>query len=328
MSKWRQSLAEIHSRANGKLTDKWDLYLDVYDQLLSSFRSKKISILEIGVQNGGSLETWGAFFENAEVIVGCDINVKCKELVFDDPRIHVIVGDATSKRTIVEVAEIAAHFNVIIEDGSHTSQDIIKSFCEYFPKVRPGGIYIAEDLHCCYWKNWGGGLAHPFSGMEFFKALCDCLNTSHWHRQDIQPIEYINTITAHYDFSVTNELLESIHSIEFFDSVCAIRKAENGGLSRLRERVIGGSEEHVASGHKEIDKLMPILPEENSRYTGLASLANEVERLALENDNLINDNRKLVTDLTAIRSSTSWRLTKPLRLIVNAAKSLTKRKTT
>lgn len=330
------SLREIHSRMSGKLSDKWDIYLEIYDQLLSRHRSQSINILEIGVQNGGSLETWGTYFENAEIIIGCDIDAKCKDLRFDDHRVHVIIGDATSKNTAKEIDKLAQSFDLIIEDGSHTSRDIITTFAEFFPRLRPGGLYIAEDLHCCYWKDWGGGLSYPYSGIEFFKALCDCLNANHWHRKDTTQAEYINNIGRHHGVVISNELLDSIMSIEFYDSICVLKKAEEGKPSRLNERIIGGCDETVASGHNQFERLMPLVPQKSARLTGLASFALEVMtlsednarltqdnmRLAEDNVRLTSENKTLLANLAKIQRSLSWKLTSPIRSAANTFNAL------
>jgi hypothetical protein len=74
------SYADLHQRTNGKISDKWDKYLDAYDNALLDYRHKPVSLLEIGVQNGGSLETWAQFLPRARNIMGCDINPDCGKL--------------------------------------------------------------------------------------------------------------------------------------------------------------------------------------------------------------------------------------------------------
>jgi cephalosporin hydroxylase len=91
-----KSLKEIFLDHKQKKSDKWSLYINEWDRIFSPYRHQPINIFEIGIQNGGSLEIWATYFSNAKKIVGCDIDEKCKELVFDDPRITVYVGDANS----------------------------------------------------------------------------------------------------------------------------------------------------------------------------------------------------------------------------------------
>jgi hypothetical protein len=320
------SLREIHGMASGKLSDKWDIYLEIYDHLLSKYRSKNINLLEIGIQNGGSLETWGTYFDKAENVIGCDINAKCESLQFTDKRIRVIVGDATTEDTAKEIEKLAQSIDIIVEDGSHTSRDIITTFARFFPKLRPGGLYVAEDLHCCYWEEWGGGLSSPYSGIEYFKALCDCLNSSHWYRSDITQVDYINKIGRHHGVTISNELLNSIQSIEFYDSLCVIRKTQDGSIARIKERIIGGNEENVTSGIKQLGTCMPVYHQKDSRLTGLADFAIEADmlsadnaRLAADNASLLRSNATLIDELFRAKTSLSWRLTSPLRSIKKTA---------
>jgi hypothetical protein len=37
-------------------------YIDAYDAVLVPYSQKEITLVEIGIQNGGSLEVWSKFF--------------------------------------------------------------------------------------------------------------------------------------------------------------------------------------------------------------------------------------------------------------------------
>lgn len=104
-------LAALYQSKTGKVSDKWDLYLTLYDHLLEPYRAlPTLRLLEIGVQNGGSLETWAQFFPLASKIIGSDINPECANLVFDDPRISVVIGDSATaevRESIVSVGGVS-----------------------------------------------------------------------------------------------------------------------------------------------------------------------------------------------------------------------------
>jgi hypothetical protein len=56
---------------------------------------------------------------------------------------------------------------------------VITSFHTLFPKVRPGGLYVIEDLLTSYWPGWGGSseqLDSPATSIGFLKTLIDGLN--------------------------------------------------------------------------------------------------------------------------------------------------------
>src|SRR5690606_6533248 len=135
-----KTLWELYIEHDGKVSDKWSIYLEVYDKLFAPLRDKPIRLLEIGVQNGGSLEIWRKYFPRAEIVVGCDINPDCRNLSFDDKKIVLIVGDANSQETEHEMVACSAEYDIVIDDGSHKSSDIVRSLARYFGSLANGGI--------------------------------------------------------------------------------------------------------------------------------------------------------------------------------------------
>lgn len=231
------SLSELYAQHSGLSSDKWSLYLEKYDQLFTPLRSRPVNVLEIGVQNGGSLEIWAKFFFNASLIAGCDINPKCGSLQFSDSRIKMVVGDINSLEACTEIGKLSEQYNIIIDDGSHTSPDIIQTFLRLFPILSNDGIYVAEDLHCSYWAEFSGGLNHEFSSMNFFKSLSDIVNFEHWGTSDTRCDhlkEFIGSFTENKE-----ELLSKIHSIEFINSMCVIRKKDSQCNSLGPRQVVG-----------------------------------------------------------------------------------------
>ena len=66
----------------GRRLNKWKHYFEIYDRHFSRFREREISVLEIGVADGGSLEIWRRYFGPKARIVGLDINPGCKAFEF------------------------------------------------------------------------------------------------------------------------------------------------------------------------------------------------------------------------------------------------------
>lgn len=245
------TLEELYAQHQGKVSDKWFPYLGQYERLLKAFRAQTICLLEIGVQNGGSLEIWGRYFHAARRIVGVDCDPKCSSLVYEDPRIAVVVGDANSNRTQQTILEQASEFDVIIDDGSHQSGDIVKAFARYFPVLSAGGLYIVEDVHCSYWHEYQGGLYHPFSAIAFFKRLADVVNHEHWGI-DRPPTELLGGFCSQYGFGLDQAVLESVYSVEFTNSLCVIRRRGSDDAELFR-RVVAGTEEPVWPGLKKLN---------------------------------------------------------------------------
>jgi Cephalosporin hydroxylase. len=84
-------------------------------------------LLEIGIQNGGSLQIWEKYFPAAVRLVGCDINPNCERLSYGSDKIELVVGDINQPETLARIFSIASRFDIVIDDGSHTSSDIIQN---------------------------------------------------------------------------------------------------------------------------------------------------------------------------------------------------------
>ena len=270
-----KSLQRLYEDHVGKVSDKWSIYLVEYDRAFRDYRDEAISLLEIGVQNGGSLEIWSTYFPNARAFVGCDINPDCAKLVFDDPRISVVVGDANSDSAAAAMLARAPTFDIVIDDGSHRSGDIERSFARYFPRLNDGGIFVAEDIHCSYWKEFDGGLFDPFSSIAFFKQLADIISHEHWGVEK-PATELIRGFFEKYEFEMTEEDLARVHSVEFVNSMCFVRK-EKPERNTLGTRFIAGSAEGVMPGHR---------PLHSSRNYPLDQSGNELASLTPRTDRI------------------------------------------
>ncbi|WP_158273290.1 class I SAM-dependent methyltransferase [Limnohabitans sp. WS1] len=243
-----EQLIETHT---GKTTDKWSLYVREYARLFEPYRDQPICLLEIGVQNGGSLEVWSDYFAQARVLVGCDIDEGCRNLTYADSRVHVVVGDASTVETRDQILSISATFDIIIDDGSHTASDIVKSFALYFERLSEGGLYIVEDLHCSYWQNYQGGLHNPLSSIHFFKSLCDIVNHQSWGLP-MSRRELLTEFSKQDIAEFSEDLLAQIHSVEFLNSICVVRKAAAPN-NTLGPRIVRGQEAFVDVGPLGLD---------------------------------------------------------------------------
>jgi Glycosyltransferase WbsX/Domain of unknown function (DUF4214) len=242
----KPSLRDLFAAHNGKVSDKWDIYISEYDRLFQPYRDLPVRLLEIGIQNGGSLEVWSKYFAKAQKIVGSDIDPKCEQLTFDDPKIAVVVADANTDDAEAHILAESNGFDLVIDDGSHQSGDIVRSFARYFKHLADGGLYIAEDLHCSYWQDFEGGIFQPYSSIAFFKRLADTVNHEHWGTEKTRT-SLIQDFAEKYLFNLEEHLLAEIHSVEFVNSICIVRK-EKKQTNLLGIRVIAGSTALVWEG--------------------------------------------------------------------------------
>lgn len=238
-------LSELYAEHQGNVSDKWSLYLHEYDRAFSEYINGPIRLLEIGIQNGGSLDIWAKYFTNAEKLVGCDINPDCANIKFDDKRIKIVIGDANQEDICLQLLDHAKTFDVIIDDGSHSSSDIIRSFGRYFKYLNEGGLFVIEDLHCSYWKDFEGSVHGPLTSISFLKRLIDIVNHEHWRNG--KPREsLVKEFVDYYGLELTELDLSEIHSIEFVNSLCFIKKRTVSD-NIIGSRIIAGIKENSTS---------------------------------------------------------------------------------
>lgn len=194
---------------SGRVIHKWLHYFEIYDRHFSRFRNKPITIVEIGVFKGGSLQMWKEYFGPQAHIYGIDIDPACK--AYEEDRIKVAIGSQEDRKFLQSFAASVPRIDVLIDDGGHTMQQQIVTFEELYPHVDANGVYLCEDLHTSYWSDYGGGHRKSGSFIEYSKALIDQLNA--WHaRADIGlPL----TVTP---------FTKSTHSLHFYDSILVAEK--------------------------------------------------------------------------------------------------------
>lgn len=257
-----KSYRETFEAQTGRTSDKWDSYLTVYDEVFLPYRDRSISLLEIGVQNGGSLEVHARYFANHQLIVGCDIHPLCASLVYPDhDKIRIVVGDANALETRTKIASLSADFDIIIDDGSHKSDDIILSFLNYFPRLKPGGLFVVEDLHASYWQGYGGGVFHPQSSLAFLKNLTDLVNLEHWG-VPLTPQQYLAARHPQYASSINVCDFSGIGSVHFFNSICLITKHDRDQVVSLGQRRIRGTQADVWPRVLQMDGSLPQTPDQ------------------------------------------------------------------
>jgi hypothetical protein len=157
-------LADYYKTDKGNVKHR---YTEIYDRYVRELRDQKINLLEIGVANGCSLKMWHDYFMNGD-INGIDIRTECQQLCKNYPRIKITIGDATKLST-------ERDFDLIIDDGSHISLDIVETFFLQWPRLKKGGLYIIEDLNCTYndyiWKYFPTYHKDRFSRLHFLKMM-------------------------------------------------------------------------------------------------------------------------------------------------------------
>ena len=175
-------------------SDKWGVhrYTPHYERHFAHLRNDEIVVIELGIggyareqQGGASLSMWKWFFPRAQ-IVGVDIQDKA---FVNEPRIQAFQGSQTDRKLMRRIVSTYGAPSLVIDDGSHRSRHVIKSFQILFPMLADGGFYVIEDIQTSYWPEWKGSLDldDPNTSMAFVKRLLDGLNYEEFLPDDYEP---------------------------------------------------------------------------------------------------------------------------------------------
>ena len=215
----KKTLDEIAVSYGTDKSSKAHFYTKHYESNFEKLRLSKLKILEIGVQDGFSLKTWKEYFENSD-IYGIDLT---DLTVFNEDRITVLVGNQSDTNFLLNVNNTYGPFDIIIDDGSHKSNDIRASFNILFPLLKEGGIYVIEDLHTNYWEkknfipSWFINEKHT-TFIDDIKNLIDSVNSGG------------KSGYANRDFDESSSMEEmtwwekNVESISMYRSICFIKK--------------------------------------------------------------------------------------------------------
>jgi hypothetical protein len=164
--------------------------LDTYDCYFNRKRESIKKILEVGILDGASIRLWKKYFTQAH-IYGLDINPNCKK--YEDDRVTVFIGSQADNIILTDIKSKISDLDIIIDDGSHINEYTKTTFTSLFPLLKSGGVYVIEDLHCCYenikdidvFNRWPGMKYNPVNDIKnntiddirpFFNKFIDDMN--------------------------------------------------------------------------------------------------------------------------------------------------------
>jgi len=135
------------SGGTDKATDhSYDVF---YSEIFEEFYDKEISLLEIGVQYGGSAVLWKELFPKSNLVLIDNVNI-VHPLIWDyldKDRYQFLVEDAFNVSTIEKLkTSYPSGFDIIVEDGPHTLESQIFAIKNYSKLLKQNGLLIIEDI--------------------------------------------------------------------------------------------------------------------------------------------------------------------------------------
>jgi len=170
---------------------KWQHYFEIYDRHFRHFRNTDVHVLEIGVYSGGNLEMWRNYFGPKVHVYGVDIEPSCS--IYASEGVKIFIGNQGDRLFWQDFRQKVPTLDIVIDDGSHDPEHQIVSLEELLPFLRPGGVYLCEDVVGAFnhFSSYVHGLGHKLNDSElrsFSDLISDCTPFQSWvHSVHIYP---------------------------------------------------------------------------------------------------------------------------------------------
>lgn len=121
-----------------------------YEENFKKYKSKDITLVEIGVRSGASLCLWRNYFSDDSIIIGMDDlsdnnqnNIPVNDEWVSGKNVEYIIGNAYEKTSLKKLPE---KIDILIDDGPHSFESHIKLLELYTSKMNEGGMIVIEDV--------------------------------------------------------------------------------------------------------------------------------------------------------------------------------------
>lgn len=170
---WKQHTA-------GPVFQNYEEFAAVYHDLFRHFGYSKINILELGVKSGGSVSTWEKWLKIAHNYhhVVLDSNPLVKQLAGAD-NVHIEIGSSDDISLLHSICRRFGPFDVIIDDGSHSTQATIIALRTLYPCMKSNGFYSIENTMMISHAERTGGESTLFESQTFNQHIAKLYDSMH-----------------------------------------------------------------------------------------------------------------------------------------------------
>jgi hypothetical protein len=190
-------------KSSPRYSIKWNNYFDIYNNLFKKFVNKKITFVEVGIGNGGSLFMWRKFFGKKAKIIGIELNPEAKKL--EKFGFKISIGDQSDPHFWKSFYKKYGKVDILLDDGGHRNIQQITTFMESYSHVKPNGKIVVEDTHTSFMKKKGFKNPSKYSFINFSKLIVENM-----HRRNPMLDKELN------------KLSKKIESVFYYDSIVSI----------------------------------------------------------------------------------------------------------
>ena len=161
---------------------------------------KRITFVEIGILDGGSLFMFRDFLGKRARIIGIDLNSNAKK--WEDYGFEVFIGDQSNPNFWRSLFDQIGNIDVLLDDGGHKNYQQILTVSSVLPYINDEGLIIVEDTHTSFVKF------ESFKKLTFIEFISRKILSLHARN---------NELTIKED-----SFTKYVSSIEFFTGIVAI----------------------------------------------------------------------------------------------------------
>lgn len=170
---------------------------------------------------GRSFKLWEEYFtHNRAQINYMEIDGECVAKMNIQPRNgHVYVGSQENVTFLEHAADLIqtrGGLDVLVDDGGHTMHQQLTTLEKMWPHIRPGGLYIVEDVQTSYMPNWGG-ISEAATRNDHATKPSTFLG---------RVVELLDELNCDYSEEECDSTLQAVYC---FHHACALRKAGRPG---------------------------------------------------------------------------------------------------
>lgn len=238
---WRQ-----HN--SGPILHRWEEYAATYQRFFEQYKYSyqpqdqdlyqsrgNITMLEIGVQSGGSMIIWPQWFSDIDfTYIGVDINPLCLQLdMSNDDQIHVEIGSQEDPVFLQGLCDKYGPFDIIIDDGGHTAKQMMTTLRTLFPCIKEGGFHVIEDTSIIATKNYESN--RMFEGKNIAQHIAHIYESMHYYWTPF--LDRTPDVNNEMFDPVFSNTVKSIHMV---DSMIVLerKKDENQPLRNILQGTI------------------------------------------------------------------------------------------
>lgn len=200
---------------------KWMHYFPIYERYFQPFKEVSPTVVEFGCAGGGSLEIWREYFGESARIIGVDINPKCKNL--ESHGFEILIGDQGDSEFLAEVADKVAGADIVIDDGGHTSNQMISTFREIYPVMSKTGVYIAEDTHAALWPRY----VDRYDGLTFLDYAKSIAEKLTWYYMLPHHNRFRMPLDKREGEMPIPQIAKDTFCVTFYNSIVAFERSPN-----------------------------------------------------------------------------------------------------